>query len=98
LKQNLKDLFSDNALTRFCGLLMKSKVKALKTQYDTSEKGGAPLLGIAKPVIKAHGGSDAKAFMNALKQAHLFASSGVNQKISTQMKAVTDSLAEQDNK
>ena len=39
---------------------------------DYTERGGAPLLGIAKPVIKAHGSSDPKAFMNAVRQAKAF--------------------------
>lgn len=36
---------------------------------DYSEVGGAVLMGIAKPVIKAHGSSDARAFYNAIRQA-----------------------------
>ena len=36
---------------------------------DYKEVGGAVLLGISKPVIKAHGSSDAKAFYNAIRQA-----------------------------
>ena len=48
---------------------------------DYKEYGGAPLLGISKPVIKAHGSSDAKAFKNAIRQACIFAESGMIQKI-----------------
>ena len=36
---------------------------------DSSEVGGALLLGIQKPVIKAHGSSDARAIKNAIGQA-----------------------------
>ena len=39
---------------------------------DSSEIGGAPLLGVLKPVIKAHGSSDAKAIKNAIHQAIIF--------------------------
>ena len=47
-------------------------IKDFKKKVDYSEYGGAPLLGTAKPVIKAHGSSDAKAFYNAIRQAKLF--------------------------
>ena len=38
---------------------------------DSEEVGGAPLLGAAKPVIKAHGSSHAKGIKNAIRQAKL---------------------------
>ena len=44
---------------------------------DSSEVGGAPLLGVNKPVIKAHGSSDAIAIKNAVKQAKLFTENNV---------------------
>ena len=50
-------------------------------QFDASEYGGAPLLGISKPVIKAHGSSDAKAVKNAIFQAITFLSTGINRDI-----------------
>jgi len=39
---------------------------------DYTEHGGAPLLGTAAPVIKAHGSSNGKAFKNAIRQAKIF--------------------------
>ena len=45
---------------------MKEKIKDMKHRFDASEHGGAPILGLRKPVIKAHGNSNAKAFSNAL--------------------------------
>ena len=49
--------------------MIKKKAKNLKKRFDAKEYGGAPFLGIAKPVIKAHGNSDAKAIKNAIRQA-----------------------------
>ena len=49
---------------------------------DSSEVGGAPLLGVKKPVIKAHGSSDAKAIKNAIRQAISFTEKGVIDTIS----------------
>ena len=48
---------------------IKKKLDEVKTVFDPNEYGGAPILGIAKPVIKAHGSSDATAFYNAVRQA-----------------------------
>ena len=45
------------------------KIKAFRKQMDYKEVGGSALLGVKKPVIKAHGSSDAKAFYNAVRQA-----------------------------
>ena len=48
---------------------IKKELKQLKDDFDPSETGGSPFLGISKPVIKAHGSSDARAFRNAVRQA-----------------------------
>ena len=55
---------------------------SLKSMMDSSEVGGAPLLGVSKPVIKAHGSSDAKAIKNAIKQAIIFTKKNVINTIS----------------
>ena len=70
-------------------LLLKSKLKAMKKTFDPAETGGAPILGISKPVIKAHGSSDAKAFKNAIRQAAEFASSGAVEEIAAAVNAHT---------
>ncbi|MFR2155384.1 MAG: hypothetical protein ACLS48_12665 [[Eubacterium] siraeum] len=43
-------------------------IKEISKQMDYRETGGSPLLGTAKPVLKAHGSSDALAFKNAVRQ------------------------------
>lgn len=45
------------------------KIKTFKAQMDYRETGGSALMGVRKPVIKAHGSSDSKAFFNAIRQA-----------------------------
>ncbi|MDE6780662.1 MAG: phosphate acyltransferase PlsX [Ruminococcus sp.] len=45
------------------------KLKQFKKQMDYKEVGGSALLGVKKPVIKAHGSSDGTAFFNAVRQA-----------------------------
>lgn len=73
----LKNVFYENMLTKATALVLKSKVKGLKKQFDASEHGGAPLLGISKPVIKAHGSSDANAILNAVRQAENYVDTGI---------------------
>ena len=58
------------------------KGKSFKDKMDAGKRGGAPLLGIAKPVIKAHGNSDAFAFKNAINQAKIFVETDINGTIS----------------
>lgn len=62
-------MFKKNALTKAAALLCSSGIKSLKKLLDYREIGGTQFLGIRKPVIKAHGSSDAKAFRNAVGQA-----------------------------
>ena len=73
----LKDVLTTNLVTKVSTLTMKEKIKDMKQRFDASEHGGAPILGISKPVIKAHGSSDAKAIKNAVRQAIFFAETGI---------------------
>ena len=79
LLKTLKELLMSNIATKLSALTMDTK--ELKQRFDASEHGGAPLLGISKPVIKAHGSSDANAIKNAVRQAIYFIQSGVNDDI-----------------
>ncbi|MCL2637065.1 MAG: phosphate acyltransferase PlsX [Oscillospiraceae bacterium] len=69
MKASLREIFSANAGSKVGYLLSKKGVKALSKKTDYREVGGSPLLGIKKPVIKAHGSSDERAFKNAIGQA-----------------------------
>ena len=65
----MKRTFKKNLLTKLGYLLCKDGVNDMMKLLDYREIGGTQLLGIKKPVIKAHGSSDALAFRNAVKQA-----------------------------
>ena len=67
----LKDIFMQSIVTKLCYLGVKGGLRNLKHMMDSEEIGGAPLLGAAKPVIKAHGSSKAKGIKNAIRQAKL---------------------------
>ncbi len=78
----LKDVLTTNLVTKVSTLTMKEKIKEMKKRFDSTEHGGAPILGISKPVIKAHGSSNAKAIKNAVRQAIFFVETGINNDIS----------------
>jgi len=89
LMTNLKDAFLSSVKTKIAALLMKDKLEDLKKILDPSEVGGTALLGISKPVIKAHGSSDARAIKNAVRQAVTFVDAGVAEEIAQNIDLMT---------
>lgn len=69
LYTKIKGVFLKNAISKLAALTVSGGLKEFKKSMDSSEYGGAPLLGLEKPVIKAHGNSDATAIKNAVRQA-----------------------------
>lgn len=67
----LKQMFYKSTATKLAALTLKGGVAEFKKKLDADEHGGAPLLGISRVVIKAHGSSNAKAIKNAVRQAKL---------------------------
>ena len=67
----LKGVFLKNLGGKLAYLLTRSGMHEFKASMDYTEYGGAPILGVSAPVIKAHGSSNAKAFKNAIRQAKL---------------------------
>ncbi len=78
----VKGILYKNLLNKLAALVLKKDLYSLKSMMDSSEIGGAPLLGVSKPVIKAHGSSDAKAIKNAIRQAIIFTEKNVISTIS----------------
>ena len=68
----IKRALYKNIFNKLAALVIKKDLYSLKSMMDSTEVGGAPLLGVKKPVIKAHGNSDAKAMKNAIRQAITF--------------------------
>ena len=81
----LKEMFYSNTATKLAALSMKKQIDAMKKQFDPSEHGGSPILGISKPVVKAHGSSNAKAFKNAIGQAIRYAESGMIEELTKEI-------------
>ena len=80
--KKLKSILTANVLTKLSALTFKSKLTEVKNSFSASDYGGAPMLGISKPVIKAHGSSDAEEIKNSVGQAIAFISTNVIKEIS----------------
>lgn len=95
--KTMRDLFSSNIKSKAAYALIRNEVGGIKKNFDSSEYGGAPILGIAKPVIKAHGSSKQKAFKNALAQAIFCAEREIARSISEDMKVLAAAKKAQKN-
>ncbi|NMB07790.1 MAG: phosphate acyltransferase PlsX [Tissierellia bacterium] len=73
----LKDEFTSSFKSKLGALMLKSQLKSFKDNLDYREYGGAPLLGLKKPVVKAHGSSDAFAIKNAIRQVKTFSDNNI---------------------
>ena len=69
LTKEMKIMFTKSIVTKISAIFVNKGLKQFKKKYDYREYGGAPLLGVNSLMIKAHGSSDEKAFLNAIKQA-----------------------------
>ncbi len=85
--ETMKNVFTKNAFTKLSAITVRGGLREFKKTLDYAETGGSPLLGLQKPVIKAHGSSGAKAMKNAVRQARDFAAGGVIDAISRQLEA-----------
>jgi fatty acid/phospholipid synthesis protein PlsX len=69
LLSELKDALLNNGIfTKMGAAIVSPSLKGLKKMFDTSQAGGAVLLGLKSPVIKAHGAADAKTVFYTVKQ------------------------------
>ena len=73
----LKGVFYASAANKLAALVLKKDLAEMKKSMDVNEIGGTALVGISRPVFKAHGSSDAKSFFAAVRQAKAFAESGI---------------------
>ena len=66
--EQLKEVFMADTKSKIGAMLLKPGLKSIKNRLDYREYGGAPLMGTRKPIVKAHGSSDALAIKNAIRQ------------------------------
>ena len=85
-----KEVFYKSLINKLAALVVKKDFSGLKKLTDSTEVGGAPLLGVRKTVIKAHGSSNAKAIKNAVGQAIKFTETGVVEKITASLSEIKE--------
>ena len=94
LMKKIKNVFSTNAKTKLAGALMMKEMNELKTQMDYNEFGGAPIMGLSKPVFKAHGNSNAKTFKNAIRLTMNYVNGKVTQEIANAISVDSNDFTE----
>ena len=67
LMKKIKGVFTKSLKTKLAAAMVLGEMKELKKSMDADEVGGAPVLGCAKPVFKAHGSANAKTIKNAVR-------------------------------
>jgi glycerol-3-phosphate acyltransferase PlsX len=77
----VKEEVKRNPRAIFGYLLMRKALIKVKKKLDYSEYGGAPLLGVKKPVFICHGSSPPAAIKNALKLAEKISKDGLIEKV-----------------
>lgn len=95
MSKSLKELFHASKVATLAGAMTLKHTKRLKKQLDPSEYGGAPFLGLAKPVVKAHGSSDAYSFRSAIKQVMMYCQEGTIEKIAASAVKKTGEVSEE---
>ena len=83
-------IFKRNFFSKIGYLFCKPGVDEVMKMMDYREIGGTQFLGIKKPVIKAHGSSDALAFRNAVRQAMDAAGSDITEELEQMLRIVND--------
>ena len=77
MAREMKKMFLKSLKTKIAALLLKDGIKDFKKLMDSNEVGGTALVGISKPVVKAHGSSNDYAIKNAIRQAVEFQKAGI---------------------
>lgn len=81
LMSKVREAMTATPSTKLAAAIIKPKLRPLKKMTDYRETGATPILGIAKPVFKAHGSSDAQAYASAIASAVDYCASGAGEKI-----------------
>jgi glycerol-3-phosphate acyltransferase PlsX len=77
INNGFKEVFKKSLRNKLAASVLKNDIVAFKSTLDANKVGGTALLGITKPVIKAHGSSNEEAIFGAIRQAVEFCGAGV---------------------
>lgn len=81
IMSNLKGVFYKSLKNKLAAAVLKGDLSKMKKMLDVKEVGGTAMLGISKPVIKAHGSSDARCILAATRQAISCVEAGITGEI-----------------
>ncbi len=81
LLSKIKGALTANLKTKIGALLIKDTLKSTLKEFDASQYGGAPLLGLKGLVVKTHGSAKAGEVRNSIIQCITFKEQDVNGKI-----------------
>ncbi len=86
----VKRKFTETAFAKMGALMLSGKIKELKDEFDYSEYGGAPILGVKGPVVKMHGSSSANSVKNTIIKGIPYAKENVISIITEELEKVSE--------
>lgn len=88
MMKSLKGVFYKNVFNKIAAAVLKKDLSAMKKSMDVNEVGGTAIIGISKPVIKAHGSSNEKAIVAAIRQAINYTNSNIIEDINNNIEYI----------
>ena len=82
LMGKIKIVLTQNIKNKIAAAMILPEMRALKAEIDYNEYGGAPIMGLQKPVFKAHGSSSARTFKNAIRLTIDYVNGNVAEEVS----------------
>lgn len=77
MMKQLKGVFYKSTVNKLAAAVLKKDLGVMKRSMDVNEVGGTALIGISKPVIKAHGSSNAASIFAAVRQSVNYVNTGI---------------------
>ena len=81
MSQLKKALLNNGLRPKVGALLAKPALASIKTTFDVATYGGAVLMGVKAPVVKAHGAADVRTVYYALVQLRMMYNKGMLQQV-----------------
>lgn len=95
LMKKMKGVMMQNIKTKIGALLIKTPLKNMLKTFDSSQYGGAPLLGLKGLVVKSHGSSKAQEIENSIYQCVQFTEQKIVEQIQAAVQPAVKEEAEQ---
>ena len=91
LFKKIKEVAMTDLRSKAGAALLKPYIKSMKAEFDASEYGGAPMLGLNGLVVKAHGNSKERQIKTAILQCVGFYENDLKDKITAAIRAQKES-------